>query len=79
MDKCVDGDTALHWERGYRSHGYWENNTRVGRVSIGPRCCWDGLYRWQVGEIHNGTAITMTKAKKIVEQIYRKMNVGTKP
>ena len=38
---------AVHWERGYRTHGLWDDHcTRYAVVGLGPRCNWDGIYRW---------------------------------
>lgn len=60
------------WERGYRTHGYWrdESNERLGRVSIGPRGLWDGVYLWEIdGSRLAGTANTLAKAKRAVERV----------
>jgi hypothetical protein len=55
------------WERGYLSHGYWLGKERLGRVKLGPKKEWDGVYRWQAGN-HAGEAATLEEAKRAVEQ-----------
>ena len=55
------------WERGFLSHGYWLGKQRLGRVSLGPRGEWDGVYRWQAGN-REGKARTLREAKQSVEQ-----------
>lgn len=65
---------APHWERGYRCHGYWRGQTRVGHVAIGPRGYFDGIYLWSVdvgpGPLPEGTARSLRTAKNRVEQHY---------
>jgi hypothetical protein len=54
------------WERGFQSHGYWLGKERLGRVALGPRGEWDGIYRWQAGS-REGQAKTLREAKQAVE------------
>lgn len=60
----------LHWEHGYRTHGYWlDANTRLGAVGIGPRGLWDGIYRWSVDRTGEyGESKSLRKAKIEVER-----------
>lgn len=55
------------WERGYHSHGYWRGKECLGRVRLGPKSDWDGVYRWEAGN-HVGEAGTLAEAKRQVEQ-----------
>jgi hypothetical protein len=55
------------WERGFQAHGYWLGKERLGRVMLGPRGEWDGVYRWQAGS-REGQAKTLKEAKQAVEQ-----------
>jgi hypothetical protein len=55
------------WERGFQSHGYWRGKERLGRVALGPRGEWDGIYRWEAGS-RVGQAKTLREAKQAVEQ-----------
>ncbi len=58
------------WEHGYRCHGLWLGSNRLGRVSIGPKGLWDGLYRWELDghPATSGEAKTLGKAKRQVEE-----------
>ena len=63
-----------HWERGYRVHGYWSDihdNKRLGAVGIGPRCNWDGTYRWYVDAKPDDVKEepTLRRAKRSVEKV----------
>jgi hypothetical protein len=75
----------LHWEHGYRCHGYWLGVVRWGVVSIhahrfGKVPTKDG-YGWELtpdGIAHNkpspklsGTADTLRQAKRAVEKAYQ--------
>lgn len=65
--------SALHWEHGYRCHGYWtDDNKRLGVVGLGPRNLWDGIYRWEVKmEGRNsikGESKTLRHAKNMVQR-----------
>jgi len=55
------------WERGYQSHGYWRGKERLGKVQLGERGQWDGIYRWQAGS-RAGEAKTLAEAKRAVEE-----------
>jgi hypothetical protein len=55
------------WERGFQSHGYWLGKERLGRIALGPRGEWDGIYRWEAGS-RVGQAGTLREAKQAVEQ-----------
>ncbi len=61
---------GMHWEHGYRCHGLWLGINRLGRVSIGPRRLWDGIYRWELDGFPatSGEAETLRKAKRQVEE-----------
>jgi hypothetical protein len=60
-----------HWEHGYRCHGLWLDNARLGRVSIGPRGFFTGVYRWEAstkaGTIE-GESRSLRAAKRHVER-----------
>lgn len=55
------------WERGYQSHGYWLGKECVGRVRLGAKGEWDGIYRWEAGT-NTGEARTLGEAKRQVEE-----------
>ncbi len=55
------------WERGYQSHGYWQGKECLGRVRLGAKGEWDGIYRWEAGN-NIGEAQTLAEAKRQVEQ-----------
>jgi hypothetical protein len=59
-----------HWERGYRSHGYWRGDiVRLGRVTLPPRGTAPFDYSWEVdGTELQGKAKTLETAKHIVER-----------
>jgi hypothetical protein len=68
------------WERGYRCHGYWLDNARVGRVFLGPRGFFDGDYGWELdGKGERGHAFSLRTAKRLVEQAYLRHNAGIQP
>jgi hypothetical protein len=54
------------WERGHYSHGYWRGKEKVGSVKLGPPKDWDGVYRWEAGNLA-GQASTLEEAKRAVE------------
>lgn len=56
------------WEKGYRSHGLWRGDTRLGYVGLGPANLWDGTYSWGVDN-HGptGEAKKLAEAKRLVE------------
>lgn len=58
-----------HWERGHRCHGYWHGTTRLGSVSLPPRgfAVADHGYGWETDKDMVGTAPTLAKAKRAVE------------
>lgn len=66
------------WERGYRCHGYWLGERRVGRVSIGPKSFHkpgDGYMCEFVepsGKEHSFKRATLSVAKRAVELGYMK-------
>jgi hypothetical protein len=63
------------WERGYRCHGYWIENTRVGYVGLGPRGFFDGDYMWGLdGTQERGHAFSLRTAKRLVKQAYLRHN-----
>lgn len=67
VNKSARSKLRPSWERGYQSHGYWRGNERLGRVHLGERKQWDGIYRWQAGN-RAGEAATLAEAKRAVEQ-----------
>lgn len=60
--------TEPHWEHGYRVHGYWLGQIRLGRVSRPPgKSAPD--YGWFVdGTKEEGRCKTLREAKSIVER-----------
>ena len=70
-------DARPRWEHGYRCHGYWLGEKRVGFVGIGPSGFWtekDG-YSWNFDlpefDAKKGTAKSLREAKKAVEEAYK--------
>lgn len=66
------------WNRGYRCHGYWVGNTRIGIVCIGPKGYWslsDG-YLWRMDSWDHrrksNRAKDLKTAKKLIEKEYAK-------
>jgi hypothetical protein len=58
----------LRWEHGYRCHGLWRGEARVGFVSLGPLHLWDGVYRWSTESLGGlGEAASLKTAKREVE------------
>lgn len=56
------------WEKGYRSHGLWRGDTRLGVVDLGPAHLWDGTYTWAVDNHGpSGEAKKLAEAKRLVE------------
>lgn len=67
-------DSLLRWERGYRCHGLWRGDQRVGLVGIASQA--DGGarrgYHWSIdGTGRHGTVRTLRAAKKAVERLIR--------
>ena len=54
------------WERGYATHGYWQNKKKIGWVALDGKGK-DALYRWQAGS-RAGQAKTLAEAKRAVEE-----------
>ncbi len=65
-----------HWERGYRSHGYWLGSERVGWVTRPPGKMtgqdYGWRYDWSDGARSEGRSPSLRQAKRMVEQIYQK-------
>ena len=60
-----------HWERGYRVHGYWIGNVRIGWVGLPPgRGTWKQLgYGWGLDKpVVEGREPSLQKAKQAVEK-----------
>lgn len=59
---------STRWEKGYRSHGLWRGDTRLGCISLGPPQLWDGTYAWSVDN-HGpaGETQKLADAKRAVE------------
>ena len=66
-----------HWERGYRSHGYWLGDRRIGLVFIGPgpRAASSRGYGWHMDypreEASSGHAGSLKVAKREIEKSYK--------
>lgn len=72
--KSVESDCSLHWERGYRSHGYWKGDQRLGFIGIAPYGLHDGIYAWSIDETgEEGHAHSLRSAKRTVEKIVSKL------
>ncbi len=54
------------WERGYASHGYWQDKKKIGWVALDGKGK-NGIYRWQAGS-RAGEAKTLGEAKRAVEE-----------
>jgi hypothetical protein len=54
------------WERGYDTHGYWQDKKKIGWVALEGKGQ-GGLYRWQAGS-RVGEARTLVEAKRAVEE-----------
>jgi hypothetical protein len=54
------------WERGYRSHGYWQGKKKLGFVELSGSEIPEQKYRWQAGT-HTGLTAQLTDAKRAVE------------
>ena len=65
-----------HWERGYRCHGYWLGEQRVGVVGIshGKGAAQKYGYSWRMDYWHHNTpercVPTLRAAKRAVEKAY---------
>ena len=54
------------WERGYDTHGYWQDKKKIGWVALDGKGE-NGIYRWQAGS-RAGEAKTLAEAKRAVEE-----------
>jgi hypothetical protein len=54
------------WERGYRSHGYWQGKKKLGFVELSGKENPEQKYRWQAGT-HTGMTAKLDEAKRSVE------------
>ena len=54
------------WERGYRSHGYWQGKKKLGVVRLDTEGAAEEKYRWQAGT-HAGSTSSLIEAKRAVE------------
>lgn len=54
------------WERGYKSHGYWQSGKKLGVVQLVDSTK-PSTYHWEAGKYHGDTA-TLREAKLAVEQ-----------
>ncbi|MGP1679037.1 MAG: hypothetical protein ACTS6J_18005 [Burkholderiales bacterium] len=54
------------WERGYSTHGYWQDKKKIGWVALEGKGN-NGIYRWQAGS-RVGEAKTLAEAKRAVEE-----------
>lgn len=54
------------WERGYATHGYWQDKKKIGSVALEGKGN-NGIYRWQAGS-RVGEAKTLAEAKRAVEE-----------
>ena len=63
-----------HWERGYRSHGYWSDDSmvRYGRVGLTPPHSHPVIYTASIDtpmpDVSIGTFDKLKEAKKAVEE-----------
>ncbi len=56
------------WERGYRSHGFWRGNEKLGTVRLADARDSRGRYVWLAGT-QTGLATTLREAKRAVEAV----------
>lgn len=62
----------MNWERGYRCHGLWNGNQRLGCVTLSPPGTKPFEYGWFVdGTSLAGRVATLRQAKRMVEQRVR--------
>lgn len=54
------------WERGYDTHGYWQDKNKLGWVALEGSGN-NAVYRWQAGT-RAGEAKTLVEAKRAVEE-----------
>ena len=54
------------WERGYDTHGYWQEKKKIGWVALEGKGA-SAVYRWQAGN-RAGEAKTLAEAKRAVEE-----------
>lgn len=62
------------WERGFRCHGYWLGNNRVGFVGLTPPMKNPTVYTWSLpsDEALTGQCLSLRNAKRLVERAYAK-------
>jgi hypothetical protein len=58
--------TKPTWERGYRSHGFWRGNLKLGSVRFAEPGEPRGRYVW-CAQTQTGYAATLRDAKRAVE------------
>ena len=68
-DLRPDAGAKPRWEFGYRVHGYWLGNQRVGHVGLSPRGFRPVLYTWalDISPRTSGERSTLNRAKRAVE------------
>jgi hypothetical protein len=80
----LEAPPTLHWEHGYRCHGYWLGPQRVGQVSLSPPGCSPVVYYWSLDQLgcgeeqamalgYQGEAGALPVAKACVEEAYRRL------
>lgn len=66
-------EVSPHWERGYRCHGYWIGNERIGFVALTPRGPWPTEYHWGMDCQPNSPSVkakSLHDGKRSVEKTY---------
>lgn len=65
-----------HWEHGYRCHGYWLNDKRIGFIGIPPLGTKPIDYGWffELGDRPSGRSFTLRKAKTIIENLWKQIS-----
>ena len=66
-DGAIIGGAAITPFAGGFELGYWLGKECVGRVRLGVKGDWDGVYRWDAGT-NTGEARTLGEAKRQVEE-----------
>jgi hypothetical protein len=59
------------WERGYRSHGYWVGNIRIGWIGLEKPATAYAWEAWTRRGYADGKSRTLKQAKLQVEKIVR--------
>ena len=70
------------WERGYRVHGFWLDNQRMGHVGLSPRGHFPVFYSWALDDPSAiprrasdppsvGICLTLPSAKRAVIRAFR--------